>query len=111
MNYTHQDWTPVILRNTVRNTAPTVIHSTPVSHTRHIEIADAVKKYVAPESLRDLIQKRVEMKLSQEAADQLCNFSKYTFKYIECNQRIPSMIQQQVIQKKLGVQLKYCKRE
>jgi DNA-binding XRE family transcriptional regulator len=65
-----------------------------------------IKKCVQPESLQALIRKRIEMKLNQEKADQLCSFPRHTFKDIESNRAIPTQEQQSRIQRHFGVQIK-----
>lgn len=70
------------------------------------DLADAPKKRVHSESIQQLIRKRIEMKLNQEKADQLCNFSRNTFKEIEAHRLIPNAKQQSVIQRFFGVSIK-----
>lgn len=115
----HQDWTTVILkrRATKREEANSKSANTEVREPdrneryRLAKIADtdyteAPKKQVTSESLQDLIRKRMELKLSQEKADQLCNFQRYTIKAIESRRILPTSSQQSAIQKHFNVQLK-----
>lgn len=116
-----QDWTTVVLRKGPSKKAAQAGVSEDVSievrdHERHErarlakieeqDIADAPKKRVHAESIQQLIRKRIEMKLNQEKADQLCNFSRNTFKDIESHRALPTSKQQSVIQKMFGVQLR-----
>ena len=71
-----------------------------------MDYTDAPKKQVISESLQDLIRKRMELKLSQDKADQLCNFPRHTFRGIESRRILPSSSHQIAIQNHLGVQLK-----
>jgi ribosome-binding protein aMBF1 (putative translation factor) len=116
-----QDWTTVVLRKTPSKKSASPNPSDEYSiqsrdHERNErvrlakieeeDIADAPKKRVKPESIQQLIRKRIEMKLNQEKADQLCNFPKNTFKDLESNRALPTVKQQSVIQKMFGVQLR-----
>lgn len=115
----HQDWTTVVLKR--RSTK----RESDVAGAGHVEMkdaqrnerirvakmeamdyAEAPKKQVTSESLQDLIRKRMELKLNQEKADQLCHFPKHTFKGIESRRLLPNSAQQSMIQKHMGVQLK-----
>jgi hypothetical protein len=71
-----------------------------------IDYAEAPKKQVASESLQEIIRKRMELKINQEKADQLCHFPRHTFRLIESRRVLPTPQQQSTIQKHLGVQLK-----
>lgn len=64
------------------------------------------KKYVAPESIRELINKRIEMKLTQDKADTLCSFPKHTFRDLESNKLVPSEKQKQFISRNFSINLK-----
>lgn len=64
------------------------------------------KKYVAPESIRELISKRIEMKLTQDKADALCSFPKHTFRDLESNKLVPSEKQKQSISRNFSINLK-----
>lgn len=102
-----QDWTTVVLRkNSQKNPVHHDSEKARLAKLDQQDIADAPKKRVQTESLQQLIRKRIEMKLNQEKADQLCNFPRNTFKNIESYREIPTSKQQSVIQKLLGVQLK-----
>lgn len=106
----HQDWTTVILKR--RPTRPTTRgleldgNSMRLAKLADMECPESPKKRVASDSLQELIRKRIELKLNQEKADQLCHFPRHTFRGIESRRNLPSPVQQQVIQKHLGVQLK-----
>jgi hypothetical protein len=117
----HQDWTTVVLkrRSTKREmeisqSGQGGIEAKDSQRNERIRIAkmdamdyaEAPKKQVTSESLQDLIRKRMELKLNQEKADQLCNFPKHTIKGIESRRILPSSAQQSLIQKHMGVQLK-----
>jgi ribosome-binding protein aMBF1 (putative translation factor) len=77
---------------------------------RMAKLADAdgpgPKKRVHPESLQELIRKRIEMKLSQEKADNTCAFPRNTFKDIESNRFLPNEDQKRRIHQNMGIQLK-----
>jgi hypothetical protein len=109
----NQDWTTIVLKRrpnkkemdangqkeAVRNEAVRV---------SKLESAENVvtKKMVQPESLQALIRKRIEMKLNQEKADQLCSFPRNTFKELEANRAVPTQDQQSRIQRHFGIQIK-----
>lgn len=57
------------------------------------------KLKIKPESLQDLIRKRIQMKVTQEKADILCGFARFTFKNIESNRLIPNDSQKLRIQR------------
>jgi hypothetical protein len=115
-----QDWTPVVLkrRPTKKEAAQASSSGTSEVKDSHrnersrlakmdmMDYSEAPKKRIESESIQLLIRKRMEMKLNQEKADQLCNFQKYTFKNIEANCILPNSLQQSLIQKHFGVQLK-----
>lgn len=108
----HQDWTVVTIKRTPKKEHN--VHNSSISHSVHyahnahnVDVLDIVKKKcVVSESLQELIRKRLEMKLNQEKADQLCAFPVNTFKNIESKRQVPTDKQHTVIQKKFGVQLK-----
>jgi len=119
----HQDWTTVVLkrRPTRREGGlgggPGGGGDTEVRHPDRNErsrmakidatdYAEAPKKRVSSESLQELIRKRMELKLNQDKADQLCNFPRHTIKGIESRRILPTPAQQSVLQKTLGIQLK-----
>ena len=119
----HQDWTTVVLKRRV--TRREMGQSPPLSGSGaieardadrnerirmakldHIDYSEAPKKQVASESLQALIRKRMELKINQDKADQLCQFPRHTLKGIESRRILPTMAQQSTIQKILGIQLK-----
>ena len=63
------------------------------------------KKRVTPESLQALIRTRLYQGLTQQEADHLCSFPRYTFNKIESHLMVPSGEQQLHIQRHLGVSL------
>ena len=88
---TLSDWTLV----TLKRRSPfkeSVIHLAP-------------KKRVTPESLQMLIRTRLHQGLTQQEADHLCSFPRYTFNKIESHLMVPSGEQQLHIQRHLGVSL------
>ena len=110
----HQDWTTVVLkrRTTTKKEMGASGHKEAV-HNEHSRIAKLesgenviTKKTVQPESLQALIRKRIELKLNQEKADQLCSFPRNTFKEIEANRAVPTQEQQSRIQRHFGIQIK-----
>lgn len=64
------------------------------------------KKRINAASIQELIKKRIEMKLTQDKADTLCAFPKYTFRDIEAYRLIPSPQHLSKIQSRLNVQLR-----
>ncbi len=117
-----QDWTPVVLRRrqTKKEASQASSSGQGISQVKdgqrnekmrlakmdNMDYAEAPKKRIESESIQTLIRKRMELKLNQEKADQLCNFPKHTFKNIESNRVLPTSQQQSLIQKHFGVQLK-----
>jgi hypothetical protein len=109
----NQDWTTIVLKRRPTkkeidaNGQKEAVHN---ERTRvaKLESGDNVvtKKMVQPESLQALIRKRIEMKLNQEKADQLCSFPRNTFKEIEANRAVPTQDQQSRIQRHFGIQIK-----
>lgn len=118
----HQDWTMVVLKR--RPTKREELLSPNGQNGVHVNVrdtdrneririakmadmdyAEAPKKMVSSESLQQLICKRMDLKINQEKADQLCNFPRYTFKAIESRRILPSSAQQSAIQKHLNIQL------
>lgn len=77
---------------------------------RMAKLADSdeplAKKRVNSESLQALIRKRIELKFSQEKADNVCAFPRNTFKDIEAHRLIPSEDQKRRIHQNFGIQLK-----
>ena len=117
----HQDWTTVVLKR--RPTKREAVLSSNgsgsveardsdknervrISKVAEMDYTEAPKKQITSESLQQLIRKRMELKLNQEKADQLCNFPRYTFKAIESRRLLPTSAQQSMIQKSLNIQLK-----
>jgi hypothetical protein len=104
----HQDWNTIVLRrNSVKNsksgTSSGNLNKSLKLET--MENTDAPKKRLEAESVQSLIRKRIDMKLTQEKADQLCNFPKHTIKNLESFRVLPTAGQQSSIQKYFGVQL------
>jgi hypothetical protein len=104
-----QDWTPVISRRRYSKkdpkSGPSIIQSRDPERNEKIrmgKLADAdgpgPVKRVNPESLQDLIRKRIELKLSQEKADITCSFPRHTFKDIEARRLVPTEDQKRRIQ-------------
>jgi hypothetical protein len=108
-----QDWTTVVLkrRPTKRENEASgqkeAVRNEAVRITK-LETGEnmVTKKMVQPESLQALIRKRIELKLNQERADQLCSFPRNTFKEIEANRAVPTQEQQSRIQRHFGIQIK-----
>ena len=107
----HQDWNTIVLRrNSVKNSkSDSHSHSNSGNFSLKIETmdnTDAPKKRLESESIQSLIRKRIDMKLTQDKADQLCNFPKNTVKNLEAFRAVPTIGQHSVIQKQFGVQLR-----
>ena len=113
----NQDWTPVILKKRIGKKdsiagQPSLgvreAENNERSRMAKLDSAEQyiTKKKVQPESLQELIRRRIDMKLNQEKADQLCSFPRNTFKDIEANRTVPTQEQQSRIQRKFGVQIK-----
>ena len=113
-----QDWTTVTIKRKFSKKeqikcGQTTIQSRDPDRNEKIRLAKldsldipVIKKRIQPESLQSLIRKRIELKLNQEKADNLCAFPKNTFKDIESNRLIPSEEQKRRIQMNFGIQLK-----
>lgn len=113
-----QDWTPVVSRRryTKQQAAAkgqtTIQARDPAKGERvrlaKLEESDAPppKKRIASDTLQTLIRKRIEMKLNQEKADNLCAFPRNTFKDIEANRMVPSEEQKRRIQQHFGIAIK-----
>ncbi len=113
-----QDWIPVVARR--RNTKKDSVHGSDSViqnrdpnkgeriHMAKLEESDTPlpKKKINPETLQQLIRKRIEMKLTQDKADAACSFPKHTFRDIESNRLIPSEDQKRRIQLNFGIQIK-----
>lgn len=101
----HQDWSTVVLKRHKGTTS-----NSHIGHGyRKIEednVLPVNRKRLDAETLQSLIRKRIELKLTQEKADQICNFPKHTFKEIESYRALPTNTQQSAIQRHFGVQLK-----
>jgi hypothetical protein len=123
----HQDWVTVVLKRRTGSagSAGSASASASASNSKEpvvgsgvsggrsraavvdaMEYSEAPKKRVTSDSLQELIRRRMELKLTQDKADQLCHFPRYTIKGIESRRFVPTTAQQQTIQKHLGVQLK-----
>lgn len=118
----HQDWTTVVLKRRVTTRSSQGQQGQGqqgvevrdadrnerirMAKMAEMDYAEAPKKQVASESLQELIRKRMELKINQDKADQLCHFPRHTFRAIESRRTLPTPAQQSAIQKHLGVQLK-----
>ena len=106
----HQDWTTVTFRR--RNPKSDVNTCNPVNHEkiRMSKLANAdipgPKKSINSISIQALIRSRLEMKLTQEKADNLCAFPRNTFKNIESKTAIPTEEQKRRIQQHFNIYLK-----
>lgn len=113
-----QDWTTVTVKRryskkeAVQN-GHTYIQSRDPAKNEKIRMAKLAdsdtsgpKKRLNSESLQTLIRKRIEMKLSQEKADNTCAFPRNTFKEIESNRLLPNEEQKRRIHQNFGIQLK-----
>jgi len=114
-----QDWTQVILKKTRRvadaaahRSGATKIVERPAgteaqrlaSLEKKIENNEAIiRKHIDSTTLKSLIQTRIEKKLTQINADNLCGFPRNTFREIESGRLIPNSKQISLIQKSLGV--------
>lgn len=113
-----QDWTPVVSRRRaskkeqIKNGHCSIQARDPEKNEkiRMAKLVDAdgprSVKRINPESLQTLIRKRIELKLSQEKADNTCAFPRNTFKEIESNRLIPNEEQKRRIQQNFSIQLK-----
>lgn len=116
----HQDWTTVVLKrrptkreslNSSNGSCNVEVRDSDRNERSRIakiddmDYIDAPKKQITSESLQQLICRRMELKLNQEKADQLCNFPRHTFKAIESRRILPTSTQQSAIQKHLNIQL------
>lgn len=113
-----QDWTTVTVKRRynkkeqIRNGLTTVQLRDPEKNEKirmaKLENSDApvAKKRINSDSLQNLIRRRIELKLNQEKADNLCAFPKNTFRDIESNRLIPNEDQKRRIQRYLDIQLR-----
>jgi hypothetical protein len=113
----NQDWIPVTIHRRYSKKDPrsgqtSILSRDPEKNEkiRMAKLADAdgpgpVKRINAV-SLQGLIRKRIELKLSQEKADNTCAFPRHTFKEIEANRLLPTEDQKRRIQQNFGIQLK-----
>jgi DNA-binding XRE family transcriptional regulator len=113
-----QDWIPVTIRRRyskkeqIQNGQTTIQNRDPAKNEkiRMAKLADAdgpgPKKRVNSESLQQLIRKRIEMKLTQDKADNTCSFPRNTFKDIESNRLVPNEEQKRRIHQNIGIKLK-----
>ena len=113
-----QDWTPVVTRrryskkDQIKNGQTSIQTRDPEKNEkiRMAKLADAdgpgPVKRINAESLQSLIRKRIELKLSQEKADNTCSFPRNTFKDIESNRFLPNEDQKRRIHQNMGIQLK-----
>jgi len=119
----HQDWTVVTIKRTpkkeISHPFPNYLfpshsfHSHPfLNHSFVHSTADGLHPTyppttcIAAESLQALIRKRLEMKLTQEKVDHLCQFPVHTCKNLEARRLTPTEKHQLAIQEHLGIQLK-----
>jgi ribosome-binding protein aMBF1 (putative translation factor) len=104
----HQDWTTVTLkrRPAKEPAVRTTDQGRQMAKLETMDMSELPKKRVLSESIQSLIRKRIELSLTQEKADQKCNFPKHTFKEIEAHRLIPNQTQQSIIQRQFGIQLK-----
>ena len=106
----HQDWTTVTLKRRSAKKESDGQEAECNERNRMAKLDSSehilIKRSIQSESLQALIRKRIEMKLNQEKADQLCSFSRHTFKEIEANRAIPTQDQQSRIQQYFGIQIK-----
>jgi hypothetical protein len=113
-----QDWIPVTVRRRaskkeqIKSGQGSIQTRDPEKNEkiRMAKLADAdgpgPVKRINSESLQSLIRKRIELKLSQEKADNTCAFPRNTFKDIESNRLIPTEEQKRRIQQNFSIQLK-----
>ena len=103
----HQDWTTVTFSRLIKKST---IQAPNTEKNRMAKLADidcpGPKKCINPISLQSLIKSRIELKVTQENADNMCAFPRNTFKNIESNRTIPSDEQKRRIQQHFNVYLK-----
>jgi ribosome-binding protein aMBF1 (putative translation factor) len=98
-----QEWIPVTNRRSSKKNTNSV-HDTTVDNKP--EEVPIIQYRIAPESIQQLIRKRIHMRINQEKADIICQFPKYTFKNIESNRLLPNESQIQRISRLFDIQLK-----
>jgi hypothetical protein len=103
-----QDWNPVILK---KNKPKSIVSKPPASsvapiNKKDVSMGEPIRKRIHPESIHELIQKRVFLNLTQDKADSKCSFPRNTFKDFESRKSIPTQLQQSAIQRQFGVQLR-----
>jgi hypothetical protein len=91
----HQDWNPVILhaRPTTRSSARQTVErkSSEAQHLAKVEREEYSKpKMLAPESRKELVDRRLAEKLTQQQLDQRCSFPPHTIRDLEANKRAPT---------------------
>ncbi len=114
----NQDWTPVVIKRKLTKKEQTVNGNTTIAHKdsdkgerlrlsklENDNESSLKQKRVSTTSIQQLIKKRIEMKLNQDGADNLCCFPKHTFKDIECGKYIPSPSQRQKINREFNIVL------
>jgi hypothetical protein len=114
----NQDWIPVVARRRYtkkeqNQNGNTIIQPRDSSKNERIHMAKLEnsdipipKKRISADTLQTLIRKRIELKLTQEKADNLCAFPRNTFKELEAHRLIPNEEQKQRIYSNFNVQLK-----
>lgn len=113
-----QDWIPVVVRRryskkeNIQNGNSVIQERDPAKgeKIRLEKLAESdsppPKKRINPESLQNLIKKRIELKINQTKADAMCAFPRNTFKELEANRLLPNEEQKRSIQRQFGIQLK-----
>jgi hypothetical protein len=113
-----QDWTPVVIKRRFtksemlqRGMMTSELKDSEKAEKQRLaklesQEAPTIKKKVQPESIQELIRKRIELKLTQEKADMSCSFPKHTFRDIEAYRLVPNESQKRKIQQVLGINLK-----
>ena len=103
----HQDWTTVTFRRRIKKST---IQAPNTEKNRMAKLADidcpGPKKCINPISLQSLIKSRIELKVTQENADNMCAFPRNTFKDIESHRLIPNEDQKHRILQNFSIQLK-----
>lgn len=100
-------WEPVILKR--RAPAPKQVSVAPaVARERKIDNNEKiVVKKVDSETLRALIKARIDKKLKQDNADNLCGFKVHTFRELEAGRHLPTNRELATIQRAFGIALKF----